>query len=447
MDEKIIAINGAKVTPQEKNMHTNIMQRSELVHEIISRKPGFVEKWTLLIFLGILLMMLITAWFINYPDIIETNAILTADNAPKEIIPRQEGRLVKLFINNNGKVNKNEIIGWIESTANHEEVLKLSAQLDSSIKLFTAGESQKVSALFNCPYSNLGEAQQAYQGFITSLQQFNDYMVNGFYTRKMQMLQNDIQSLETANKIIQHQKALTEQDLKLSEETFNMNKILSDEKVLSKDEFRMEKSKYVNKQLAIPQMESSLLTNENQKRDKQKEIDQLQHDIGQQQQIFQQALQSLKSTIDEWKKKYILESPVDGKVFFAVPLQENQFLQQGKLIGYINPEDSHFYMESYLPQNNFGKIDTGLKVQLRFDAYPYQELGVVDGTLSYVSNVASDSGFLAKVRLDKGLITNSNKVIPYRSGLKARAVVITKNMRLLQRLWYNINKTASVGTK
>jgi HlyD family secretion protein len=163
--------------------------------------------------------------------------------------------------------------------------------------------------------------------------------------------------------------------------------------------------------------------------------------------ILQQALLSLKSTIDDWKKKYVLQSPIEGKIFFIVPIQENQFIQPGRLIGYINPDDSHFYTETFLPQSNFGKIDTGLKVQLRFDAYPYQEVGYVEGTVNYISNIASDSGFLATIRFDSGLVTNNHKIIPYRSGLKAQAVIITKNMRLLQRLWYNINKSTSVGSK
>ncbi len=143
----------------------------------------------------------------------------------------------------------------------------------------------------------------------------------------------------------------------------------------------------------------------------------------------------------------MLQSPVDGNIFFIIPLQENQFLQPGKLIGYINPDDSHFYAETYLPQNNFGKASIGLKVQLRFDAYPYQETGFVDGTINYISHVASDSGFLATVQLDHGLVTNTGRPISYKSGLTAQAIVINRDLRLLQRLWFNLNKSVTVGNK
>ncbi len=431
----------------EKTLGDKMHLRSEMAQEIISRKLDFLERWALLIFLGLLILLLVATWFIKYPDIVETTAKLTASNAPKEIVIRQEGRLVKLFTHNNEQVRGNQVLGWIESTANHQEVLNLSQQIDSSIALLNAGREDKVSGLFEKRFSNLGEIQQGYQTFITALLLFNDYKVNGYYKREKARILSDINSIESTYRTIQQQKQLTEEDLKLAEESYSMNKKLYDEKVISLEEFRGQQSKILNKQSALPQMQAYLISNETQRRDKLKLLDQIEHDSAQQQLTFQQALQSLKSAVDDWKRRFILQSPVEGKVFFIIPLQENQFLQQGKLIGYINPDDSHFYAETNLPQNNFGKIDTGLKVQLRFDAYPYQEVGVVEGTLSYISNVPSDSGFLATIRLDKGLVTNNNKPIPYKSGLKAQAIVITRNMRLLQRLWYNIKKSTAVGTK
>ena len=430
-----------------KTVRNQINRRSEMAQEIISARPDFTEKWALFMIMGVLLLLLAGTWFIKYPDIIEASATLTAFNAPKELITRQEGRLTELLVHNNEKVDKNQVLGWIESTASHEEVLALSGLLDSCAGLLNTGQEQSASRLFDKPFNNLGEIQQQYQSFITALQLFRDYTGDGFYLRKRVMLQNDIHALDSAHRTVQAQKTLTEQDIRLAEETYNMNQKLYNERVISSDEFRTEKSKVINKQMAIPQLEASLLSDEAQKRDKLKELDQIEHDRAQELTTFQQAVQSLKSAVDDWKKKYILQAPVAGRVVFTIPLQENQFLPQGRLLGYINPDDSHFYAEVNLPQSNFGKIDTGLQVQLRFDAYPYQEMGFVGGTLSYVSNVPSDSGFLANVRLDNGLETSSHRPIPYKSGLKAQAIIITRNMRLLQRLWFGMNKSASVGNK
>ncbi|MDB5122402.1 MAG: hemolysin secretion protein [Mucilaginibacter sp.] len=443
--EEITEADDVKSFLSSYTVSTRINQRSELAEEIISNKPDFMEKWALLIFLGILLVMLASTWFVRYPDIIEARAILTAQNGPKEIISRQDGRLVRLFFHNNERVSRNEIIGWIESTANHKEIITLSNQIDSGIILLNLNELDKVSKIFNKRYNNLGEIQPVYQQFISAWQIFNDYMVNGFYAKKKNLLMNDISSLNKSKEIIENQKGLTEQDVKIAEESFKMNKKLLDEKVLTKEEYRTQTSRYVNKQLAIPQINNSLLDNQTQQRNKLKEIDQLNHDIAQQKIIFSQTLHSLKSQIDDWVKKYIIKAPIDGKVTFIIPLQENQNVQSGRVLGFVNPIDSHFYAEATLPQYNFGKLDTGLAVQLRFDAYPYQEMGFIEGRLNYISDVPSDSGFLATVKFNHGLMTNNHRLIPYKNGLKAQAIIITKNMRLMERLYYNIVKSTSVG--
>nr|WP_262915615.1 HlyD family secretion protein [Niabella ginsengisoli] len=144
-------------------------------------------------------------------------------------------------------------------------------------------------------------------------------------------------------------------------------------------------------------------------------------------------------------RQYTLQAPVDGQITFILPVQKNQHIEQGKLLGYVNPPDSKYYAEIKLAQYNFGKVDTGMKVQLRFDAYPYQETGFVPGTLNYISKVAIDSGFVGTVRLDKGLTTNQQKALPYKPGLKAQALIITKDQRLLERLYYNIVKSTSLN--
>lgn len=419
--------------------------RSEEAQEIIGRKYGFVERWSLPIFLGILLLLFVGTWFIHYPDIVQTRAALSAYNGPKEIIPLQTGRLAKLFVQNGQQVHKHDAIGWIETSANPTEIIKLSAQLDSGTHLLLQGQVNKIHALFNEHFEHLGKIQPSYQTYITALQQFNDYLVNGFFEKQKTMILNDISTIGQMNNSLQQQKELAEKDNALSEQTFHMNEQLFKEKVISAEEYRQQQSKLMNKRMAIPQINASILSNQNQQRDKLKELAQLNHDVAQQRITFEQAMQTLKSLVDDWKRQYILSAPIAGTIFFAFPLQENQFIEQGRLLGFITPSNSKFYAQAYLPQNNLGKVDTGMQVQLRFDAYPYQEMGFVEGELNYISRVATDSGYLAIIMLTNGLQTNQHKIIQYKNGLQADALVITKDMRLLQRFYYNISKSTSVG--
>src|SRR5690242_21782322 len=74
--------------------------RSQEVQDIISERPGFWGRWALPVFLIILLGIVAGTWFIRYPDTIFANATLIATNGPREIIPRQQGRLTALFVQN-----------------------------------------------------------------------------------------------------------------------------------------------------------------------------------------------------------------------------------------------------------------------------------------------------------------------------------------------------------
>lgn len=84
-----------------------------------------------------------------------------------------------------------------------------------------------------------------------------------------------------------------------------------------------------------------------------------------------------------------------------------------------------------------------MQVQLRFDAYPYQEAGFIKAHISYIAPIATDSGFQAHANLDNGLVSSQGISFQYRSGLKAQALIITSDMRLLQRMYYSVVKSFS----
>lgn len=420
-------------------------ERSEVAQEVISHKADFFEKWSLLVFLILFLLLLSGTWFMHYPDVIKGNAVLTGDNAPKEIVPHQSGRLIALFVKNDQHVKQGEILGWLESNANTEEVIKLSKCLDYSTEQIGQSNPTAISSIFNNRFNNLGELQIPYQAFITAWQQYNDYLVNGFYYRRKNMLQSDITSLKSMRGKSNTLKEITQKENELAKKTFEMNEILFKEKVISAEEYRQAKIVLLNKQKNESQVEVNILLQQNQIRDKQREIDQLNHDILQQQKIFEQALYTLRSIVDEWLRTYTIQAPVDGQLDFVLPLQQNQNIEKGRVLGYVNPLDSKYYAEVRLSQSNIGKVDIGMKVQLRFDAYPYQETGFVSGTLTYISKVAVDSSFWGSIRLDSGLTTNQHKELQYKTGLKAQALIITKDMRFLERLYYNIARSTSMN--
>lgn len=136
-----------------------------------------------------------------------------------------------------------------------------------------------------------------------------------------------------------------------------------------------------------------------------------------------------------------LPSVVNTKAF----LKPGQYTGNGTMLGYINTSETQWYVEIRLEQPMLGKVDTGMKVQIRFDAYPYQQVGDITGTLTYISDIVIDSAYVGFVQLEKGLLTNRNRKIKYKPGLRAQALIVTKQMRLMETIYNSIVKTVSVN--
>jgi len=413
--------------------------RSEAVSEIILNKPGFLVRHGISVFFIVLLLILAACWFIQYPDIVTAQAKLNSINAPKAVVAKTDGKLIKLNVAENDKVYAGEIIGYIESTAKHESVLKLSLYLDTLSNLLLQKQDEKLLQVKNRTFNDLGELQQAYQTFTESFTTFSNYISDGFYLKKKNMLMIDMEMLKEQHQNLLDQKQLQENDLALAQKTFDMNDTLKKQKVISDLEYRNEKSKLINKQLSIPQINTSVISNENEQTAKQKEILELENTIMQQRLIFQEALNTFKSAVDDWKKKYLLTASESGTISFTNFLQENEELKANEIICYIKPANSSYYGEMFIPQSNFGKVKTGQKVLLKFQAYPGAEFGSVTGKIDFISSIPSDSGYLAKVSLPDGLATTYQKQIQFRDGLIANGEIITENMRLLQRFYYNVS--------
>jgi HlyD family secretion protein len=433
---------------QLKALPNNNLNRSSEVQEFISHKPNFIIRWGITIFFLVLLSLAAVCWFIQYPDLVISKAKLNSINAPKEIITHTDGKLIKVLVKENDTVHAGQVMAHMESLANPDAVLHLSKQVDAINKTIENNQTNEIVHFFsngsNQTFSNqLGEVQTNYQTFIQAFITFKNYLSNGFYLHKRVILQTDLQNIQKQNIILNTQKELLIKDLSLTNETFKANETLAKEKVISSMDYRNEESKLIAKKMALPQINSSIVSNESQQNEKRKEIAELENQIIVQKSIFIQALQTFKSQLQAWEYKYLLKSSIDGTVSFTGFFQENQEIRSGQALFYIQPNNTNYFVEMLIPQYNFGKVKQGQEVLLKFQAYPYEQFGAVVGKIDYINKLPTDSGYLAKVVLPQGLTTNYKKELKFRNGLYAEADIVTENMRLLERFYYNLVKQIS----
>ena len=94
-----------------------------------------------------------------------------------------------------------------------------------------------------------------------------------------------------------------------------------------------------------------------------------------------------------------------------------------------------------VPSANSGKIAKGEKVLIKLDNYRFQEYGVVEGRVQNISFTPDEKGnYYVDVTLPKGLKTSYKKVLPFDKELKGNAEIVTQDLRLIERFFYQIRK-------
>lgn len=416
------------------------------IDEIISKKPPVLVRWGTAYFFVMLLLLALITWYIQYPEIVMAKARLNAVNAAKQSITKTAGKLIKIAVKENEKVVAGQILGYMESIANPQSVMAIGKQIDSIDNLITDKRTDEITKLFpnyntNQQFiNNLGELQSTYQIFIQSFTTFRDFLSSGFFLHKKNMLATDMQNIQKLHEILTNQKGLLQQALSLSKENYNANESLAKDKVISALDYRNEKSKLIEKQLTLPQIDASIITNESQQNERQKEIAELENQIIVQKNTFIQAIQTMKSHVQAWELKYLLKAPVSGIVSFNGFIQENQEMKADQPLFYVQPTNTSYFVEMLISQYNFGKVKAGQQVLLKFQAYPFEQYGSVLGIIDYINITPSDSSYLAKVILPDGLTTNYKKSLQFQNGLFAQADIVTEKMRLLERFYNNLSK-------
>jgi len=421
--------------------------QTEAVRDFLEDIPHWIIRWGMLVISFVLLAAFSISWFVHYPTVVNTEFRLTSANIPKPIVVKVEGRLEQLSVKENQKVKKGEILGYIESTVKPDEILALEERLIEIDDLLQKQEYNQIGNIDLNGFKNLGEVQNQFQNFQVVYVQIITLFLDGFYNKRRSLLETDITELERTNRKLEEQYKIYQRDMELAEKEFQMNQKLFSQKVIAPLEFYREESKLLAKKLPLKNIENAIINNNTLKNAKKTAILDLDNSILQQKGSFQQNLNTLRSAIGSWKNRYLLISPTDGNIYFSGLLQEKQNIKLGAEIMYIGTQNQEFFGEISIPQTNFGKVKIGQKVLVKFQGYPFEEFGAVEGKIATIAQLPSldnttgqPSAFIATVKLPNGLKTNFNKQLSYKIGMTASAEIITEDLRLIERLFYQIRK-------
>lgn len=411
---------------------------SEEVQEIITAVPSWIlRRGSTAIFL-ILFSIVMASAFIQYPDVVKTRLKVNSLNAPKIVYVRQTGKIISLLVKEGTQVKQNDPLAFMESTADHRDVLKLQETLmQITAQLNKTGLAKEI-LLDNL---RLGEIQGAYQSFYQQYLQFISTQNGGYYLNRKKYLQQDLQEIEKLKNQIHVQKKIQDKEYANVEQEFEAYKKLYQKGVISVNEYKQQENKYLAGKYPLEQTVTALINNSTSYAAKQKEIMEVDHTIQEEKAKFIQSLNNMVTETDAWLKLYVLSAPVAGIVSYAGIVQENQTANANQELFIINPANTNFFGEVYIPQDNMGKVRVGQRTLVKMRSFPFEQYGLIRGNVNYISDVAfKDSVFIAKIAFDEFENKDPEHKIVLKNGMQAEVEIITEESSLLRRFTRSITK-------
>jgi HlyD family secretion protein len=298
-------------------------------------------------------------------------------------------------------------------------------------------------------FSELGELQSYYGAFLKNLSDLNNYISNDSYGSKIVSLNNEIIGIqEFIDRLITKEKLYSENQ-RIEAKNYNRDSLLRAGNVIPESELErahqsllkvnidLQQAKLDHSAKSIELAEKRQLLND----DKISRIDDKQKLVS----LLRESFLNLKAQVSLWENTYLLITPIDGIVSFTKFWSANQSVVKDEPVVSIVPvETGNFLGRIDLKMERSGKVKTGELVNIKLSGYPYLEYGMVRGIVRSKSLVPSSDTYIIEIELPNGLTTLYGIPLDFTQNMQGTAEIITKNIRLLQKI---VNPFRYMATK
>jgi len=156
-----------------------------------------------------------------------------------------------------------------------------------------------------------------------------------------------------------------------------------------------------------------------------------------------QDLASQQAQVAEQRAAYTITAPASGTVELVASLSAGSPVQEGELLAVISPR-SDFVAQVYVAPRDIGLLRPGMAVRLMVDAFNYSDWGVIEGSVTEISDdfVEVDGRPMFKVTcaLARTRLSLANGFTSsVRKGMTLQARFVVAERSLLQLLRDDVN--------
>ncbi len=411
--------------------------RSEEVQAILGRPPGWLMRISGLLLLFVLVVLLGLCFVITYPEVVQSELMLTSVDPPRRLKAREGIYVTDLLVRSEDTVRAGTTLMAFRSSARFEHVQVLGDRL---LSVRDAADSLLINLTIPGELM-LGRLQEKVYEFQDKQETVRSINKGGLYEFSVDEIRDQINL------------ALS----RINSDRIRLSNLTAESILLARNRDRAQS--YYESGLAdeaeVRVSEETLLANERQRnaveseiRNKEVEIKLLRRritnlrngteDNSQAAAIeLRETYRDLVTEVEEWKRDFLLISPINGVVVLDPNVHEREFIKDESTLATVLPLN---------PGGNIGRIDldlvgagkvsVGQRVLVRFKNYPSLQFGTVEGRIRSIGRIPSENETIPLVvEFPDGLLTSTDRKLEATPFMIGEVDIVVERRRLIEWLF------------
>lgn len=420
--------------------------RHEEVEELLGGIPHWIIRWGITLIFFLLLMVIIAAQLIKYPDIVKGSFTLTTPTPPVELVSQINGTIEKVYIADNAWVNKDTIIAKITSPVSEKAVKQLNLFLAEIQEMLSKPKRQHHINFQSLPKyldalddkHQLGLMQESYSNLRSLFQDYLALAKRDKYIIKKKGLESKISSSKKLTAVIKQQILFAEKALVNEEEKYKAYKALYVKGCIAKMEFLNREASYWEWQQKLEEQKKTLLNNKIAINDYVLQLQNLKFEYEEQSRKLETAiagaLQSVQKCIYQWEKDYVIKAPIKGLLKHLSILSKEHYVKMGEALFTLLPKEEPYVVHVQVSPDAYGKVQIGQRARIKLTSYPFQEYGYLPGQVKEISSMPHQGRYKVTLELEQGATSIHGKELPLKPAMEGYAEIITRDASLLKRI-------------
>ncbi len=357
-----------------------------------NQKPGIPLQTAWYLILLLLILGIIWACVAEVDKVVVAEGKVITTRAPLTIKPLEKTIIEKVHVVAGARVKKGDLLFTLDQTVNRTELAKLKERCLSlkaeRMRLIAENENKPfVYDKENDPNGDFRLQAMIYEAR------------KNYYTEKVSAYDENIEKTEnTIKSLTESREKYVERRAKVSQiasmyESLHAKKVSSTKELLEAqatvlaadvqiDELDIQLMSYTHQLMITKAERNTFIT------DWKKSLVENLVAVDRDYLVTEREIAKYEKLVDF----LFIEAPCDAVVHEIVPFQDGSAIQEAEALVTLIPLDVPLELEVNVMAKDIGKVNVADEARVKFDAYPFQQHGTLDGKVRYISQDAFEKG-------------------------------------------------------